>query len=327
MADSATLTLSLNSSTPKKSDAVCTAGSSENECDKLAVLVFDAKAEKDSVKITDMNVSVAKAGTGGATASTTVYLYDGSTELANATMGTGGITVFSDFDYTIPKDVTKTLTVKVDIRGANTTISNFTASASSTGITDENSQGDAVTDSGTATGNQIGVLNVGPEFSLVSKSIITNDVPQKNGTTTNVSTSTIVATFNIKVKALGGALEFGTNQSTSSPFVSSSTGFNIYRDSTADATLSSNATSTSITFPSTCTTSGFTNGCSLAEGSEVTVPISFQLQGRKADATIFTASLYSIGIARLNWTSSGGVSNTTFMSGESDWRTADVSFP
>lgn len=335
LAESATLTVSLNSSTPKKTDVVCTSGSSENECDKLSVLVFDMKAEKDSVKITDMNIAVAKAGTGGATASTTVYLYEGSssTELANATVGSLNTAVFSDLDYTIAKDVTKTFTVKVDIDGANSTISNFTASASSTGITDENSQGDSVTDSGTATGNQVGVLNVGPEFSLVSKSITTSGTPQDNVSgTASISTSTITATFNIKVKAVGGPLEFGTTQATSTAgaFVSSTTGFTIFRDGSSDATISSNATSTSITFPSTCTTSGYTNSCQLAEGSDTTVAVSFQLQGRKTSSAVFTPGLYSVGIARLNWvnvSTTGGMGNTTFMSGEADWRTSEVSFP
>ena len=333
LSDSATLTISLNSSTPKKTDAVCTGGSSENECDKLSVLVFDMKAEKDSAKITDMNIAVAKAGTGGATASTTVYLYEGSTLLANATVGSLNTAVFSDLDYTIAKDVTKTFTVKVDIRNANKTISNFTASASSTGITDENSVGDSVTDSGTATGNQVGVLSVGPEFTLVSKSITTNGVPQDNVSgTASISTSTITATFNIKVKAVGAALVFGTTQATSTTgaFVSSTTGFTVFKNGSSDATISSNATSTSITFPSTCTTSGYTNSCQLAEGSDVTVPVSFQLQGRTTASTVFSPGLYSFGIAQLNWVydnSAGGTYGTTFMSGEADWRTSEVSFP
>ena len=286
------------------------------------------KAEKDSAKITDMNIAVAKAGTGGATASTTVYLYEGSTLLANATVGSLNTAVFSDLDYTIAKDVTKTFTVKVDIRNANKTISNFTASASSTGITDENSVGDSVTDSGTATGNQVGVLSVGPEFTLVSKSITTNGVPQDNVSgTASISTSTITATFNIKVKAVGAALVFGTTQATSTTgaFVSSTTGFTVFKNGSSDATISSNATSTSITFPSTCTTSGYTNSCQLAEGSDVTVPVSFQLQGRTTASTVFSPGLYSFGIAQLNWVydnSAGGTYGTTFMSGEADWRTS-----
>ena len=41
-----------------------------------------------------MNIAVAKAGTGGATASTTAYLYEGSTLLANATVGSLNTVVF-----------------------------------------------------------------------------------------------------------------------------------------------------------------------------------------------------------------------------------------
>ncbi len=330
LAESATLTVSLNSSTPKKTDVVCTSGASENECDKLSVLVFDMKAEKDAVTITDMNIAVAKAGTGGATASTTVYLYEGSTLLANATVGSLNTAVFSDLDYTVPKDTSKTFTVKVDIRGANGTISNFTASASSTGITDENTKGDSVTDSGTATGNQVGVLYIGPEFTLVSKSVATDGVPQGAGSNIN-STSTLAATFNIKIKAVGAALDFGTSQATSSPFVSSTTAFTIYVNGSSNATNSSAATSTSITFPSTCVVGTLTNSCSLAEGSEVTVPVTFSIQGRSNQTGVINSGvgLYSVGVARLNWSAPGyiGTTNTTFMSGESDWRTSDVTFP
>jgi len=330
LSDSATLTLSLNSSTPKKNDVICAGGASENECDLLTLLVFDIKAEKDKVKITDMNVQVDKTtGAGTAVASTTVYLYEGSIVIDSATITSGDTAIFNDIDYIINKDVTKTLTVKADIRSANTARAAFTAVASSSGITDENSVGDSVTDSGTATGNAIGVLNVGPEFSLVSKSIVTNDAPQKAGTTTNVSTSTLTATFNVKIKALGGALEFGTNQATTSPLVSSTTGFGIYRNGVVVTNVGSVSTSTSITFPSTCTTSGYTNGCQLAEGSEVTVPVVFRIEGRDSTGGVLTTGLYSLDLARLNWTNTaaGSASQSTFMSGETDWRTADVSFP
>ncbi len=329
LSETATLNMSLNSSSPKKNDVIATAGSSENEMDKLTLLVFDVKAEKDSVEITDMVINVSKSGTGGATASTTVYLFDGSTELDSASLvGTGAAGSFfnfADLDYVVPKDTTKTLTVKADIRNANGTVSNFTASASTTGdsaIVTENSKGDSVTESGSATGYQIGVRNVGPEITLVSKSITTSGVPQTSGSN-NPSTSTLTANFTVKIKAVGGALMFGTSQATSSPLFSSTTSFSIYRNGSAVTDTSSAATSTSFTIDSICTTSGLSNSCSLAEGSEITVPVTFGLQGRNAASTPLTSGLWSIGIAGINW--NGNVSN--FMSGENDWRTTDVSFP
>ena len=291
------------------------------------------KAEKDAVTMTDINIAIAKsvAGAAAASASSTVYLYEGSTELDNADLTTN-TAVFSDFDYTIPKDTTKTFMVKADIRSATAARASFVASASSTGITAENSVGDSVsTKSGTATGYSIGVRDVGPELTLVSKSIVASGAPQNNGATTNVSTSTLTATFNIKVKAVGGAIEFGINQATTSPFVSSTTGFGIYRNGVAVTDIGSNSTSTSITFPSTCTvmTGILANSCSLAEGSEITVPVSFQFQGRTLLGGVLTTGLHSIDIARINWTNPADsvVTNSTWMSGETDWRTSDVSFP
>lgn len=331
LVDSSSLIVTLNTSSPKVQDIICAGGSTEDECDKVTLLVFDVKAEKDDVKMTDINIAIAKtASAASARASSTVYLYEGSTELDNATLTSPNTAVFSDFDYTIPKDTTKTFTVKADVRAATANRASFVASASSTGITAENSLGDSVsTKSGTATGYSIGIRDVGPEFTLVSKSITTNGAPQNNGVTTNVSTSTLTATFNIKVKAVGGAIEFGTNQSTTSPFVASTTGFGIYRNGSAVTDVGSNATSTSITIPSTCTTSGFTNSCSLAEGAEVTVPVSFQFQGRTGVGGVLTSGLYSIDIARINWINpaDGLSTNSTWMSGEVDWRTSDVSFP
>ncbi len=329
LADSATLKVSLNTSSPKKMDVVASAGSDENELDKLSVLTFDVKAEKDAVEITDAVIGVAKTGGGGANASTTVYLFDGNTELDNATVNSSGYANFSDFDYVVPKDTTKTLTVKVDVRSANATLANFIATASSTGMLAENSVGDSLSASektGTATGYQIGIRNLGPEVTLVSKSVTTSGVAQTNSSP--LSTSTLTATFNIKVKAVGGDIMFGTAASGTPMFASSTASFKVYRNGAYDGTVSAQSTSTSFTTPSGVTTSGLTNSFTLAEGSEVTVPVTFQINGRKVDSTALSTGLYSIGFEGIQWAGGSAVSpTTTFMAGEADWRTSDVSFP
>lgn len=328
LAETATINMSLNSSSPKKNDIFATAGSSENELDKATLLVFDLKAEKDDVLVTDIGIDIDKTGAGAATASTTVYLFEGSTEIDSASLvstgASGSFFNFSDFDYTIPKDTTKTLTLKADIRNANGTVANFTASASTTGsaLVTENSNGDSVTESGSATGYTQGVRNQGLEVTLVSKSVTTSGVPQTSGAN-NPSTSTITANFSFKVKAVGAAQLIGLTQATSSPFISSTTSFDIYRNGSVVTDVGSNATSTSFTVDSICTTSGLTNSCSLSEGTEVTIPVSFQLQGRKSTGADLTSGLYSFGINALYV--SGNTIN--FMDGENDWRTADVSFP
>jgi hypothetical protein len=331
LSETATLALSLNSSSVKKTQAFATSGSAENELDKLSLMTFDLKAEKDEVTVTDMGVSIAKAGAGAANASTTVYLYDGSTELDSASLtGTGAngsFYNFTDLDLVVPKGTTKTITVKADIRSANGTAATFTASASTTGtsaLVSENSKGDSVTESGSATGYGITVRNEGLDVQLVSKSITTSGVPQTSGAN-NPSTSTVTANFTFKVKAVGAAQMLGLTQSTSSPFVSSTTSFDIYRNGSVVTDVGSNSTSTAFTVDSICTGNGssYTNSCSLAEGSEVTIPVSFQLQGRKSTGATETIGLYAFGINALY--ASGNTIN--FMDNENDWRTADVSFP
>ncbi len=328
LTESATLTVSLNSASPAKNDVVAAAGSSENELDKLTLMSFNVKAEKDNVKVTDLNVSVTKSGSGAATANT-AYIYEGITEIDSATI-TSGVATFSNFDQTILRDATRIFTVKADIRSADGTIANFVASTSNaaTAFTAENVKGDTVTVSGSALGKSIGVRNRGPEITLVSKSLVASGAPQNNGTTTNVSTSTMTANFTFKVKAVGGSVMFGLTQATGTPFFASTTpalggakSFTIYVNGVENTTIGSYATSTSFTFDSACVLTG-TNSCELPEGSETLVSASVNLMGRTQIAAL-SPGLYSFGINSLNW----GGTNSTFMDDETTWSTNEVSFP
>jgi peptidoglycan hydrolase-like protein with peptidoglycan-binding domain len=320
LADSATLTLSLNTSSPKKSDVMATQGSSENELDRLPLLVFDAKAEKDAVKITDIRIGVVKSGSGGAIA-TTAYLYEGSTELDNATI-TSGVATFSDFDYVVPRDTTKTFTVKVDVTSANAVDARFYAIASTTVSADlvsENSRGDSITESGSATGQTIGVRNVGAEVSLVSKSIQTNGAPQTSGSN-NIATSSLTAQFVVRVKAVGGALSFGTAASTTPMFDTTTSTFRVYRNS-VNAGISSYATSTDFATPSGIQESN--NSWTLPEGQTVEIPVTFKILGRSSTAPL-TDGIYSVGLEGIQPNARYA---STFMAGEADWRTTGVAFP
>jgi hypothetical protein len=325
--DSATLSVSVNSSTPDVQDVICTSGADEDECDELEVLRFNAKAEDDDVTITDLVVDLTQGGATGAS-TTVAYLYDGSTLVASETVdhddGETAIT-FADIDWTVSEGSTKIFSVKLDITDTDATRDTWTADIDTADVTAENSRGDGVTESGSATGNAIGVRKVGAEVSLVSKSITTNGVPQGSGSN-NISTSTLTATFNIKVKALGGDLTLGTVASGTPVIASSTTSFKVYRNGAYDGSLSSYATSTSYSIPSTCTSTG-TNSCTLAENTEVTIPVTFQILGRSTSAALSTG-LYSVGFEGIQWHSASAASQTTaFMAGDTDWRTADVSFP
>jgi hypothetical protein len=238
--------------------------------------------------------------------------------------------VFSDIDVVVPKNTTKTFTVKADMRSANGTVANFVASTTAAMITSENSRGDSVTESGSATGYQIGVRNAGAEITLISKSITSNGVPQSS-TANTFSTSSLSATFNVKIKAVGSSIDLGTVASSAPLFASSTTGFKTYVNGSSSHAAGGAATTTSFSIPTGagCTTGSLTNGCTLADGSEVTVAVTYQIFGRAANGTTMNpAGLYAVGIEAVQWTnSSGAAQSTTFMAGETDWRTAEVAFP
>lgn len=330
LAETATLRLSTNSNTPQTQSVIASSGSNNNEYDRLPVLTFDLRSDRGEVRLTDLAINIEKTGSGSANASSTVYLYEGSNEIDNTSIS-GNTATFRDLDLTISPNSTKTYSVRIDVRGANNGIATFVASASSTGITAENTFGDrlSTTDiSGSATGNSISIRNVGPEITLLSKSITTSGAPQNNGVTTNVSTSTLTATFNVKIRALGSDIVFGLPSSSTPLFASTSQSFKVYKNGVYDSSIGSYATSTSFALPSGVTTSGLTNSFQLGEGNEITLPITVQILGRRPDGTVLPAGLYSIGFEGIAWTSTDGSSGTTsFMAGLQEWRTNDVSFP
>lgn len=326
LTESATLTQSLNAASPRKAEVMATAGSNENELDKLHLATIDFRAEKDDVKITDIYVGVTDSGSGGATANT-AYIIDNATgAVVDSATITADVAIFANFDQVIAKDTTKTYKIAADIRSAAGVLTSFQASTSVTSLLAENTKGDNVVESGSTLGYTIGIRNRGPVITLLSKSITAAGVPQTSGAN-NPSTSTLTANFVFKIKAVGGDVQFGLTQSTTSPFFASTTpatgvrSVDMYRNGIYEMT-NSYATSTSFTFDSLCSTSGLTNSCTLSEGSEITVPVTFSVMGRTATAAV-TSGLYSIGINGLNW----GGTNTTFMDGELDWITPEVSFP
>jgi len=332
LSESATLAVSLNSGSPAANQVICTSSSTEDECDELELMRVDFKAEKDNVTLTDLIVDVNMTGGDTATA-TTAWLYDGSTQVGSATLveleGSNSAT-FTDIDFVIPVNTTKTLSVKVDIRGTDLASNSFAANIDTGDVTAENAAGTGITESGSAQGKTIEVRKVGPQITLVSKSITTNGVPQNNNAGVNMSTSTLTATYNLKIKAVGGDLTLGTVASGTPLFASSTGSFALYRNGSYDGSMGSYATSTSYTIPTACTSVG-TNSCTLAEGSEITVPVTWQILGRQflTGATLTTGSLYAVGFEGISWwnATTGEVQRTTFMATSTDWRTNDVSFP
>ena len=325
LAENATLKISTNTATQKANDVVAAEGSDEAQYSKLPVLTFDLKAEKDSVKITDLTVDITKSGTGGATASTTVYLYEGSTELDNASYSSGSA-LFSDVDLIVSKDSTRTLTVMVDIDGANGTVSQIAADIDTADVVSENMAGDSITESGSATGETMYVRNLGPVFALVSKSATRAALSSND--TSGIATSTGTGKFSLTIKAVGGDISFGSAGSTTPAFATTTTSVSsVYRNGAANGTVAANtsAGSNAIVSYSTPSSGVTTNGetWTLQEGNTVTLDVDYQITVAGS-----SANNYAFQMNGVRWyTSTTGQQTSTSMTDKSDWRTPTVSLP
>ncbi|MDE1874684.1 MAG: peptidoglycan-binding protein [Patescibacteria group bacterium] len=317
LVDSAQLLLSTDAANFLPADVVAASGSNDNQYDKLPLLAFDVRAQKDTVEITDLTATIN--GTGVATA-TAAYLYDGSTLLGSASVNANtGVASFTNINYWVPQDTTKVLTLKADIRSAGSSVSTFKAVVAASGPSAQNSQGSTVNPSGSATGNTFNVRSVGPVFTLNSASISKSATASQN----NYSTSTADATFNLTIQAVGGDIYFG-QQAASSTF-----GFGIYENGVK--TTITDASSTAWSVPSNgAVTTGLTNAAfKISQNNSVTMPIDFIFEGRTSGGSLVPTASYAVGLESVNWsTTDGGASNTSnFMSGQTAWRTSAVSLP
>jgi hypothetical protein len=94
--------------------------------------------------------------------------------------------------------------------------------------------------------------------------------------------------------------------------------FTVYADGVASA-LTAYSTSTDYTIGSICSTSGLTNGCTLAEGSEVVIPVTYTFKSRNVAGTGLTAGNYAVQMIKVNYGAT--VTTSTFMANETGWRT------
>jgi hypothetical protein len=320
LTDSAQLLVSTDAANFLASEVVAASGSNNNQYDKLPLLAFDLRAQKDRVQVTDMRVTVN--GTGVATA-TAAYLYDGSTLLGSASVNSStGVANFSNINYWIPQDTTKVLTVKADIQSAASTASTFSVTVSTgTGTVAQNSNGSTVTPSGSASGSSFTVRSVGPVITLNSSSITTQASSLQN----NYSTTTANATFNFTIQAVGGDVYFGT-QAASTTF-----DFQVYENGAASAQTFFTATSSWSIPSSGVVTTGLPSAnvaFKLAQNNSVTMPVSFVFTGRNSTGSLVNTASYAVGLKNFKWSTTGYDSVTSnFMSGQTAWRTSAISLP
>ncbi|MEK7147831.1 MAG: hypothetical protein AAB758_00880, partial [Patescibacteria group bacterium] len=344
LSESATLTASTASDNPEDSGFICTTSSTEDECDKLTLLKFNVKAEKDDVLLTDVVVNVSKMAGAGTASTSAAYLYEGSTLVGSATtMNFSGqsTATFTDIDYKVLKDTTKVLSFQVDVIDATVAPTTFTASTTAANLTAENMKGTAITESGNGLGETIEVRKSGPQLTLKSKSITYAGAPGFSGATT-----TAKADFVITMKAIGAGVVFGDSASTSRPLVvlgtptgDTASSSVIYRGgaevsgTTLANALTIVASSTAITVPSGVTATT-TNSWLLAEGNSIDVPVSMVFNSRTCESvggcSDITTGAYAVQINRVSWANAddtGEIQVSNWMSGNSSWRTGNVTLP
>lgn len=297
----------------------------------LPIMVFSVNAQNDTLHLRQINLGVVSSGTGSVGA---VYLYQGSTQVASASVS-GGVASFTNISNgtsgaTIPVNTTVPFTVKADITGVTSGSLTVTASTSAT-QTILSSNDSTVTVSGTATGNTQTVAATGPLFTLVGtptivKSILSTD--QSGNATTSYS-----ATFNVQVTAVGTSTVFGLPASTTAAMFAvananngatfATTSFSVYKNGALEPIANYN-TNSSITasFSQPTNTTLASNGAyfTLSQNQTVTIPVTFTFLVKNPQSNTYAAQMQGI-----NWSNTGFVpSVSTFMANQVAWRTSSI---
>jgi hypothetical protein len=200
-AANATLTVSRNTNSPLSRNIVA---DSNGEIKDATLLTFNLKATKDDLLL-DQIKNVAFTTGGNYVSPTTVYLVDdGGTTIGTASPDGDEEVDFTELNYTIAKDTTKTFSIKVDQTSVPTgKTMKVTVTGNATNIVAEKSNGALVTGtsvSGSAESYVAYVYTVGPEMALSSQST----TQQNDATSDQSGTSTVTTVFNIQVTAKGG---------------------------------------------------------------------------------------------------------------------------
>jgi len=190
-AEGAKLEVKINTNSPEEGIAI----TDEDSTTQHELLRFDVKATKNAGKITDIVFDATGSATG---AHIVAYkLYDGSTLLGSESYS--ATPTFSGLEVEIAKDSTKTLRVEVEMNKAiNGVTSSIAISPTSTKITAESANDEAVTLSGsTVTGETIYFYEAAPVISNVTTDI-------KETIQEGVTTTRIAGTINFTLTAQGG---------------------------------------------------------------------------------------------------------------------------
>jgi peptidoglycan hydrolase-like protein with peptidoglycan-binding domain len=291
---------------------------------QMPLMVFNLTAQNDTLHIHQLQVTVTGNPTGNSTATATAaYLYNGSTQVGSASINTTtGIATFSNITdgtagASVPVGTTVPFTIKTDVTGVTAGSIALSGVVSGTGTTIYNSEDSSITITGSATGQTQTVLGKGPSFTLLSTSVTKSSTPINN----NIATSTLSATFNIQVQAIGSNVLFG-DQASATPAVV----FGIYKG--GNLTTLAVASTSSVSLPSAGVTIDTVNhSFTVPQNSTVTLPYTFLFEGRTNVGNLVSTDNYAVGIEKFQWVASGTAASTTFTSGQTAWRTSTQPLP
>lgn len=294
----------------------------------LPVLTFDVNAQNDTLHLRTVTVKIydTAGGTGSVGAA---YLYQGSTQVASASVSSDTAT-FSNITNgtagaTIPVNTTVPYTVKVDVTGVTSgslALTAGVATSSSADLTILSSNDSTATISGSAAGNTQTVAAKGPLFTLVGAPTIT-----KNSSTAGNSADTkyeYTATFNVNIQAVGQDVLVGLPASSTcasatcagASFGTSTTGIavaQIYEDQVASTT--SGAAGLAAIYAQPTNTTLTSNTFTVSRNQSVTVPVTYHF-------TLYNVTkTYAV---QMQGIYTNGTTLTNFMANQPAWRTPSI---
>ncbi len=330
LTDNAIANISTDSTSPQ-TNSVPVTDTTYGQYLKLPVLIFNIGAQNDTLHLHQVVVNFVGVPSGVNTATATAaYLYQGATQISSASI-ISGVATFSNIvngtaGASIPRDGNLPFTVKVDVTGVTAGTLALTPSLDVTNTVIYNSQDSTVTGTkknGIAPGFTTTILGKGPAFALVGAPTISVSGSNQSGSTN--STSTIIATFNLNVQAIGSNVYFGNQASTTHPmFV-----FKVFNGAGSDVTSALAGKSSGFIIPSAgVITVGVPSGSFYVpqQNSAQIGNVTFQFSGKDAAGDVLSAGPYSVDIAGISYSVDSGATTatSTYMDGLSGWRTAGV---
>jgi hypothetical protein len=330
----ATLTVSLNTATPKSRNVVA---DSSDSITGVNLMSFDLKATKDNVLIdTISNVVFTTDNSGTYQVPDTAYLVDDSgnvvgtatpvacTTPASVCQSGAGVANFTDLNYTIAKDTTKTFSIKIDDKlgdvNATTRVAaedgrKYVVTVNGTGITGEKSNGSSITGSNTAASNAAFVYGEGPVFTLGEIN------PSNTQGSFSGASSTISDIFNIQVAAVTGDVYMSAT-GTQSFVIKSVTGSNTDTVTNVTYPAPTNAVLVSVTTP----TGGILgNTYKITAGTTASFKVS-ATQSTGSTVGGHGAGTYALNIDTIRWghtaasvTATGTSVLSNYMATDSSW--------